>query len=108
MSLDEEKIVHRKDGEPLLSPEEARALHEQVPEWTLTEKSLERDYAFPDFREAIAFVNRVADVAESINHHPDIQITYNKVKLTLSSHKSGGLTRHDFILAAKIDRATSG
>ncbi|MHB9105888.1 MAG: 4a-hydroxytetrahydrobiopterin dehydratase [Armatimonadota bacterium] len=108
MSLDEEKIVHSKTGEQLVPPEEARELHAQLPQWTLAEKSLERDYTFNDFHEAIAFVNRVADVAESENHHPDIFISYNKVKLTLSTHKAGGLTRHDFILAAKINRVTSG
>jgi len=104
MSLEQEQIVHSKGGEPLLPPEEGRALHAQIPQWSLAEKSLEREYTFKDFREAIAYVNRVADVAEREKHHPDIHISYNKVKLTLSTHKSGGLTRHDFILAAKIDK----
>lgn len=52
----------------------------------------------------MAFVNRVAAVAEEQRHHPDIRISYNKVRLTLSTHKIGGLSRNDFILAAKIDR----
>jgi 4a-hydroxytetrahydrobiopterin dehydratase len=76
----------------------------EVPEWTVKEKSLERDFVFKNFREAIAFVNRVADAAESEGHHPDITISYNKVHLSLSTHKIGGLSRNDFILATKIDK----
>jgi len=108
MSLDEEKIEHAKAGEPPLSPEEARVLHEQLPNWTLADNALKHDYTFKDFGEAIAFVNRVADIAQSVDHHPDIYISYNKVNLTLSTHKIGGLSRNDFILAAKIDKVTSG
>jgi len=70
-------------------------------------KSLERDFPFKDFLEAIAFINRIADVAESENHHPYITISYNKVHLTLSTHKIGGWSRNDFILAAKIDKVAS-
>jgi len=108
MSLEQEKCIPIKAGEPPLPPEEAHALHAQIPEWTLKNQSLERDFTFKDFREAIAFVNRVADVAEGENHHPDIKISYNKVHLTLSTHKIGGLSRNDLILAAKIDRVIDG
>lgn len=108
MALTEEKCIPCKGGEPPLGPEEARALHIQVPEWTLHEKSLEREFTFKDFREAIAFINRVADIAEAEGHHPDISIFYNKVRLELSTHKIGGLSRNDFILAAKIDQVVAG
>jgi len=104
MSLDKETCIPCKGGEPTISPEEARVLIPEVPDWMVEEKSLERDFKFKDFREAIAFVNRIADVAESEGHHPDIAISYNKVHLSLSTHKIGGLSRNDFILATKIDK----
>ena len=68
---------------------------------------IERQFRFKDFREAIAFVNKVADLAESEGHHPDIFISWNKVRLTLTTHKIGGLSRNDFVLAAKIDELLS-
>lgn len=67
------------------------------------EQSLEREYKFKDFREALAFTNRVGEIAEKENHHPDIFLTWGKVKLTLSTHSIGGLSENDFILAAKVD-----
>lgn len=103
MALQEEKCVPCEGGTPPLGPEEARALAIQTPEWTVHEKSIERTFKFKDFREAIAFINHVADIAEGQGHHPDIYIFYNKVRLELSTHAIGGLSRNDFILAAKID-----
>lgn len=75
----------------------------EVPQWALKDKTIEREFQFKDFRQAMEFVNRVADIAEQQDHHPDILITYNKVTLTFSTHKVGGLSPKDFILAAKID-----
>jgi len=67
---------------------------------------IEREWRFKDFAAAIAFVDRVAEVAEAANHHPDILLHgWNKVRLTLSTHSEGGLTDADFRLAAEIDRA---
>lgn len=76
-----------------------------VPDWHAGERSeIVRDLAFADFAAAIAFVNRVAEVAEAANHHPDILVHgWNKVRLTLSTHSEGGLTEADFRLAAQID-----
>ncbi|MEA2314754.1 MAG: 4a-hydroxytetrahydrobiopterin dehydratase [Solirubrobacteraceae bacterium] len=69
-------------------------------------EEIERELTFADFAAAIAFVNRVAELAESRNHHPDILLHgWNKVRLTLSTHSEGGLTAADFALAAEIDRA---
>jgi 4a-hydroxytetrahydrobiopterin dehydratase len=69
-------------------------------------ESIEREWRFKDFGAAIAFVNRVAEVAEAANHHPDILLhSWNKVRLTLSTHSQGGLTDADFRLAAELDRA---
>jgi 4a-hydroxytetrahydrobiopterin dehydratase len=69
-------------------------------------EAIERELTFADFAAAIAFVNRVAELAEARNHHPDIDVHgWNKVRLTLSTHSEGGLTAADFALAAEIDRA---
>ncbi len=70
--------------------------------WTRVGEALARTYRFRDFREAIAFVNRVADVAERAGHHPDIAIRSNVVTLTLTTHDAGGLTAQDFALAEAI------
>ena len=71
--------------------------------WELKEGQITRLYKFKDFQEAMAFVNRVADLAEKADHHPDILIRWNKVTLTLSTHSAGGLTEKDFRLAREID-----
>jgi 4a-hydroxytetrahydrobiopterin dehydratase len=71
--------------------------------WENTGHALVREFVFSDFAGAMAFVNRVARVAEERDHHPDIQIRWNKVVLTLSTHTSGGLTEKDFRLAEEVD-----
>ena len=72
--------------------------------WRQEDESLVRDYEFDDFRGAMAFVNRVADVAEEVNHHPDILVHgWNKVRLVLTNHSAGGLTEPDFEMAARFD-----
>lgn len=75
----------------------------KIPEWELEKKHIERSFEFDDFSEAIDFVNSVAEVAEEEEHHPDIDIRYNKVRLLLSTHSKGGLTDLDFALAERID-----
>jgi len=87
-----------------LSPEEAVKLHREVRDWTLEEKSLAREFAFDDFEEAMDFVNDVGCLAGEEDHHPEIHISYNKVKLELTTHKVEGLSKNDFIMAAKIDQ----
>lgn len=79
-------------------------LSREIPLWNLKGQSIEKEFRFRDFKDSISFVNRIAEIAESEDHHPDIYISYNKVVLTLTTHKIGGLSRNDFILAAKIDR----
>ena len=71
--------------------------------WTKNGIALERKYEFKDFVEAMKFVNRVADAAESAGHHPDIQIVYNKVTLQLTSHDSGGITSRDLKMAQTLN-----
>jgi len=103
MALAAQQCEPCRVGTPPLAKEEAEELHRQTPQWTLKDKAIEREFQFQDFREAMAFVNRLAEVAEQEGHHPDIYIYYNKVRLELSTHKIGGLSKNDFILAAKID-----
>jgi 4a-hydroxytetrahydrobiopterin dehydratase len=74
-----------------------------TPGWELAGNSIVRTLTFADFAEAMAFVNRVAEVAEEMNHHPDIAISWNKVTLTQSTHVAGGLTEHDFHLARRLN-----
>lgn len=74
-----------------------------LPNWQLEDGKLVRDNTFPNFATAMVFVNKVADLAESTNHHPDIDVRYNRVRLALISHDSGGLTRRDINLATRID-----
>ena len=72
--------------------------------WRLVDGAIEREWKLDDFAAAIAFVDRVAELAEQANHHPDILLHgWNKVRLTLSTHSEGGLTESDFALAARID-----
>lgn len=103
MKLSEENCRQPKTGDLPLSPEETKKLIPDIPQWTLVDKTIQREFSFKDFRQSMDFVNKVADLAEKQNHHPDIFISYSKVKIVLSTHKVGGLSRNDFILAAKID-----
>ena len=75
----------------------------QFPEWSLTGDAIQRTLKFENFLNAMAFVNKVADFAERVQHHPDILVRYSKVTLTLSTHDAGGLTDKDFDLARQID-----
>jgi 4a-hydroxytetrahydrobiopterin dehydratase len=77
---------------------------EQGKDWRQEGDALVRDLAFKDFAEAMAFVNRVAEIAEQRNHHPDILVHgWNNVRLTLSTHSAGGITDADHALAEQID-----
>jgi 4a-hydroxytetrahydrobiopterin dehydratase len=75
-----------------------------VPEWNKTSANIARTFAFKDFPAAIRFVNAVAKLAEKARHHPDIDIRWSKVVLTLTTHSEGGLTEKDFQLARQVDR----
>lgn len=81
-----------------------RALAE-LPEWKGSSDTLWRIYQFPDFKQAVAFVNRVAEIAEAANHHPDIDIRYNKVTIGLTTHDEGGVTEKDIDEAGRIEAA---
>jgi 4a-hydroxytetrahydrobiopterin dehydratase len=90
-----------------LTQVEAEALVRDIPLWSLGMAVLTREFRFKNFRESMEFVNRVAALANEQDHHPDIVISYDKVRLTLSTHKINGLSLNDFIVAAKIDLAAS-
>jgi 4a-hydroxytetrahydrobiopterin dehydratase len=104
MKLAEKKCKPCERMTKPLSRDEARMMAVEIPNWQLKEKSLEREFKFGNFREAMDFVNDVAEIAEVENHHPDIHVYYNRVNLQLSTHKIGGLSENDFILASRIDR----
>jgi 4a-hydroxytetrahydrobiopterin dehydratase len=92
---------------PPLKKDEIKARLSGMSGWKLNDDEIEKKFQFADFKEAMAFVNRVAGAAESMDHHPDIEIKYNKVDLTLSTHSEGGVTDKDFQLAERIEAAVS-
>ncbi len=94
-----------RGGIPPLTPEKIEKMMILVEGWNLKNgpDQIIRKYRFKDFKEAMVFVNRVAEIAEEQNHHPDISIHWNEVTLTLWTHAINGLYENDFIVAAKID-----
>lgn len=88
---------------PLLSEAEIASGLARLPEWTRETDAITRTVRCASFREAIALVDRVADAAETADHHPDILIRWRRVTFTLSTHASGGLTARDMAMAAEID-----
>lgn len=107
-SLADKTCVPCKGGIPPLKGAALAQLHQQIPgfaDWKIVdEHHLVRTYKFPDFKSALAFVNRAGAIAEEQGHHPDILLAWGKVEVTIWTHKVDGLTESDFILAAKIDQ----
>ena len=85
-----------------LTPTEIEDVLRTHPEWKLKDGKLVREWTFRDFPEAMAFVNHIAAIAEDANHHPDIDIRYNRVLLALVSHDAGGITERDAAMAGRI------
>ena len=106
MSLAEQKCIPCSGGVPPLAKDRAEALLRELDQgWRLNaDGHLERAYAFGDFAQAMAFANKVAEVAEEEGHHPDLHIAWGKCRVEIWTHKISGLTESDFILAAKIDQ----
>ncbi|HET8709525.1 MAG TPA: 4a-hydroxytetrahydrobiopterin dehydratase [Candidatus Saccharimonadales bacterium] len=88
-----------------LTPEEVQVSLAMLDGWQTDGSTIWKDYVFQDFRAAMSFMNKVAETAEQLNHHPDWSNSYNKVTLRLTSHDSGGLTDQDFVLARAADTA---
>jgi 4a-hydroxytetrahydrobiopterin dehydratase len=91
-------------GTPPLAEEEAGTLAAEVPAWKRdSNQLLEREFSFPNFRDAFGFVARAALVAEAEAHHPDIELGWGRASFKLTTHAASGLTKNDFVMAAKID-----
>ncbi|MDO8739947.1 MAG: 4a-hydroxytetrahydrobiopterin dehydratase [Candidatus Woesearchaeota archaeon] len=103
--LIQKKCVPCEGGVPTLTEEEIKKYMPQLKDgWEVLENiKIKKLFKLADFKEAMVFVNKVADLAESEGHHPDITIHYNKVDIVIWTHAIGGLSENDFILAAKID-----
>ena len=104
--LAKKKCVPCEGGVKPYSPEEAQKLLKELKEgWMLIDDAhlLVKEFRFKDFKEAVAFANKVADIAEAEQHHPDLSIAWGRVGVELTTHAIEGLSENDFILAAKID-----
>ena len=104
MNLEEQKCATIEKGTEPLKPDEAAKLGEQTPGWEIAEKSIERTFKFKNFVEAMDFANKITAIAEGENHHPDLHVSWGKVRVELSTHSVGGLSINDFIVAAKISK----
>jgi 4a-hydroxytetrahydrobiopterin dehydratase len=93
-----------RGGTPPLAGAKLKELADQLPKWNVIKlHQLEREFKFPDFVSALAFVNQIGAVAEREGHHPDLTLGWGKVGVTTYTHAIDGLSESDFILAAKID-----
>jgi 4a-hydroxytetrahydrobiopterin dehydratase len=91
-------------GTPPVSEAEAAALASEVPDWERDgNRTLKREFSFDNFRDAFGFVARAALIAEAEQHHPDIELGWGRAAFELTTHAASGLTRNDFVMAAKID-----
>lgn len=107
MLLTEMKCIRPRASTPRVSAEELADYQPQVPEWQIIERdgidNLERVFKFKNFVQALAFTNKVGELAEAEDHHPAILTEWGRVTITWWTHKIGGLHRNDFITAAKTD-----
>jgi 4a-hydroxytetrahydrobiopterin dehydratase len=87
----------------LLVDTELKQALKRIPEWDTIDSTIERTFEFDDFVGAMDFVEQVADIAEEEDHHPDIDVRYNRVRLALSTHEEHGLTAQDIAVAERID-----
>lgn len=102
--LAKQDCVPCRGGVPPLTEHQIGELQPGIPEWTVVDNHhLERSFTYPDFGTALAFVNQVGTLAEDQGHHPDLELSWGKVGVKIWTHKINGLTRSDFVLAAKID-----
>ncbi len=104
--LTQMKCVACEGGVPKLTEGDAKAFLTHTPSWTLSPDytSVERTFTFKDFKEALAFANKVGAIAEDEGHHPDITVGWGKVRVFLTTHAIKGLSENDFIVAAKVDK----
>jgi 4a-hydroxytetrahydrobiopterin dehydratase len=103
MDLVNKKCVPCEGGIPKLTTDRIQQLLTELRGWQEKDEKLCKSFQLKDFVAAIAFVNRVAELAEKEGHHPDFSVHYSRVDFTIFTHAVGGLSENDFILAAKID-----
>jgi len=112
VDLVQERCVACRRGAPRVTPEEIAELSPQIPDWELTEVDgvprLVRTFRFPDFAAALAFGQRVGELAEAEGHHPALLTEWGKVTVSWWTHKIRGLHRNDFVMAAKTDELAGG
>ena len=103
--LVQKKCVACEGFETPLNKVEAEVLMKQTPQWILSDdvKEISREFKFKNFAQALEFVNKVGAIAESEGHHPDIELGWGRVKISLTTHAIKGLSENDFIVAAKVD-----
>jgi 4a-hydroxytetrahydrobiopterin dehydratase len=107
--LANKSCVPCRGGVPPLAGAELATLQKQLPGWDVVEgHHLKKVFQFPDFKQALAFVNKVGEIAEREGHHPEITFTWGKAEVTTWTHAVNGMTESDFILAAKIDKIDKG
>ncbi len=105
MSLAEKTCVPCRGGVAPFSLEQSQALLQQLQEWQLVKNHhLQKTYSFPNFKNALDFVDRVGALAEQQQHHPDLHLSWGKVSIEIWTHKIDGLTESDFVFAAKCDQ----
>ena len=108
-SLARERCAEIRAGTPRLTGQEARELAGGVaPEWRIGADQLHREFAFKTFDAAFGLATRIALLAEAQGHHPELEVAWGRLVVRLSTHSVGGLSRNDFIMAARIDRLTGG
>ncbi len=104
LEFSKKKCVPCSKNTPPLKGKELKSFFTQLQGWKLIDEHLiEKEYLFKDFKEALAFTNKVGTLAEQEGHHPDILLSWGKVKIELWTHKINGLSENDFIMAAKCD-----
>ena len=105
MSLAEKTCLPCRGGVPPMAREQSEQLLTELGGWELVENHhLRKTYQFPDFKQALDFVDRVGSLAEEQQHHPDVHLSWGKVVVEIWTHKINGLTESDFVFAAKCDR----
>jgi 4a-hydroxytetrahydrobiopterin dehydratase len=103
--LASKNCVPCRGGVPPMKGKQLQGYQSQLPGWKVVqEHHLEKTFTFPNFKSALAFTNKVGQLAEQQGHHPDIHLAWGKVTITLWTHKIDGLSESDFILAAKMDQ----
>ena len=102
----QESCVSLNKGEPAIDSSTAQQLADAISDWKISDDylSISKDFKFKNYYETIAFVNSVAWIAHHQDHHPDLNVSYNQCRITYSTHSVGGLSRNDFICAARINQ----